>query len=94
MASLEDYFGDALEPCRALDNIADVRVKGAIGVVQMVQSRHLGWLRRRFIEQGVWVRPFGDIVYLMPPFTVTNEQCVALSDAVVTVMAEWSKKSG
>ncbi len=94
VASLEKYFRDALEPCRALDNVADVRVKGAIGVVQMAQSRHLEWLRRRFIEAGVWVRPFGDIVYLMPPFSVTNEQRAALSDAVVTVMGEWAKKSG
>ena len=92
--SLETFFRDALEPCRTIDNIADVRVKGAIGVVQMRQSRHLGWLRQLFIEEGVWVRPFGDIVYLMPPFIVTNQQRAALSDAVVTVMKEWSKKTG
>ena len=94
VAALEAYFSDALEPCRSIGNIADVRVKGAIGVVQMAQARHLGWLRQRFIEEGVWVRPFGDVVYLMPPFTVTNEQRAALGDAIVTVMREWSKKSG
>jgi adenosylmethionine-8-amino-7-oxononanoate aminotransferase len=46
------------------------------------------------MDEGVWVRPFGDIVYLMPPFIVTNEQRAALGDAVVTVMTEWSMKSG
>lgn len=94
VASLEEFFRDALDPCRSLQGIADVRVKGAIGVVQMEQTRHMGWLRQRFIEEGVWVRPFGDIVYLMPPFIVTNEQRAALGDAVVTVMREWSKKPG
>ena len=93
VSSLEAFFRDALEPCRSLDGIADVRVKGAIGVVQMAQPRHLGWLRQRFVEEGVWVRPFGDIAYLMPPFIVTNEQRAALSDAVVTVMREWSRKN-
>ena len=94
VASLENFFRDSLEPCRSLDGIADVRVKGAIGVVQMARPRDLGWLRQRFVEEGVWVRPFGDIVYLMPAFTITNEQSAALSDAVVTVMREWSKKTG
>ena len=94
VASLEQHFSETLEPCRALDRIADVRVKGAIGVVQMDQPRHMGWLRQRFIEEGVWVRPFGDVVYLMPPFVVTDEQRATLSDAVVTVMKEWSMKTG
>jgi adenosylmethionine-8-amino-7-oxononanoate aminotransferase len=94
VAALEDFFRTALEPCRSLEGIADVRVKGAIGVVQMTRPRHLGWLRQRFVEEGVWVRPFGDIVYLMPAFTITNEQSAALSDAVVRVMREWSKKTG
>jgi adenosylmethionine-8-amino-7-oxononanoate aminotransferase len=94
VASLGAFFRNALEPCRSLEGIADVRVTGAIGVVQMTQPRHLGWLRRRFVEEGVWVRPFGDIVYLMPPFIVTNEQRAALSDAIITVMREWSRKSG
>jgi adenosylmethionine-8-amino-7-oxononanoate aminotransferase len=94
VASLEAYFSEALEPCRTMHGIADVRVLGAIGVVQMAQPRHLGWLRQRFMDEGVWVRPFGDIVYLMPPFIVTNEQRAALGDAVVTVMTEWSMKSG
>ena len=93
VASLGAFFRDALEPCRSLEGIADVRVIGAIGVVQMTHPHHPGWLRQRFVEEGVWVRPFGDIVYLMPPFIVTNEQRAALGDAIVTVIREWSKKS-
>ena len=92
--ALEAYFGEALEPCRSMENIADVRARGAIGVVQMERPRDIGWLRRRFVEEGVWVRPFGDVVYLMPPLVVTNEERAALCDAVVTVMKEWSKRTG
>jgi len=92
VAALEEHFRAALEPCRALDGIADVRVKGAIGVVQMETPRDIGWLRGRFVEHGVWIRPFGDVVYLMPPFILTGEERGQLTDAVVAVMTEWSRK--
>ena len=92
--ALEDHFRRALEPCRALDGIADVRTRGAIGVVQMEKPRAIDWLRRRFVEEGVWVRPFGDVVYLMPPLVVTEAERAALTGAVVAVMTEWSKGAG
>jgi len=87
---LEAHFRTALEPCRDLPGIADVRALGAIGVVQMAAPRALGWLRARFVEHGVWVRPFGDVVYLMPPLIVTTDERTALTDAVVAVMTEWA----
>lgn len=93
-ADHEAYFRKALEPCRLLEGVADVRAKGAIGVVQMTRPRDINWLRQRFVEQGVWIRPFNDIVYLMPPLVVTNEERAALCDAVVTVMKEWSERTG
>jgi adenosylmethionine-8-amino-7-oxononanoate aminotransferase len=92
VADHELYFSEALEPCRSLDGITDVRARGAIGVVQMERPRDIGWLRQRFVEENVWVRPFGDIVYLMPPLNITNEERAALCDAVVTVMKEWSQR--
>ena len=69
-------------------------ILGAIGVVQMERPRALGWLRRRFVEEGVWVRPFGDVVYLMPPLTVDEQQTTALTGAVVKIMTEWSEGAG
>jgi adenosylmethionine-8-amino-7-oxononanoate aminotransferase len=90
----EAYFREALAPCRSLEGVADVRARGAIGVVQMAQPRDIAWLRQRFVEEGVWVRPFGDVVYLMPPLVITNEERAALCDAVVTIMKEWSKRAG
>ena len=92
--SLETFFGQALEPCRAVPGIADMRTLGAIGVVQMETPRAISWLRQRFVEEGVWVRPFGDVVYLMPPLIVDAREATALTSAVVTIMKEWSEGAG
>jgi adenosylmethionine-8-amino-7-oxononanoate aminotransferase len=85
-------MAEALEPCRALPGVRDVRAKGAIGVVQLDAMRHLDWLKRRFIEEGVWLRPFGDIVYMTPPFIVEADELARLTDTVVRVLGEWARR--
>jgi adenosylmethionine---8-amino-7-oxononanoate aminotransferase len=90
--SLELFFRQALEPCRTFSGIAEVRTLGAIGVVQMEVPHAISWLRQRFVEEGVWVRPFGDVVYLMPPLIVDQQEAAALTGAVVTIMEEWSQE--
>jgi adenosylmethionine---8-amino-7-oxononanoate aminotransferase len=75
-----------LEPCRTLPGVVDVRVRGAIGVVQLAPGVDVYALRPRFVEQGVWVRPFKDIVYLMPPLVVGPEDLETLSRAVRVVL--------
>ena len=75
-----------LAPCRNLRGVKDVRVKGAIGVVEMERIDDLNGLRARFIEQGVFVRPFGKIVYLTPAFTIHADELKTLTDAVVKVV--------
>tara|TARA_Y100001936_G_scaffold253749_1_gene320651 strand:+ start:18717 stop:19949 length:1233 start_codon:yes stop_codon:yes gene_type:complete len=94
VALIEAQLKEQLEPCREIAGVEDVRVKGAIGVIQMTEPRNINWLRQRFIEENVWIRPFGDIVYLMPPFIINTDELTALTGAVVTVMNEWSKKTG
>lgn len=91
---IEEALRDQLEPCRNIPGIEDVRVKGAIGVVQMTEPRDINWLRQRFSQMNVWVRPFGDVVYLMPPFIIGTHELTALTKAVVNVMNEWSKRTG
>jgi len=76
-----------LEPCRSLPHVVDVRVKGAIGVVQLEEAVDVYALRPRFVEQGVWVRPFKDVVYLMPPFVISGEELTVLTRAVYTVLS-------
>jgi adenosylmethionine---8-amino-7-oxononanoate aminotransferase len=75
-----------LAPCRGLPGVADVRVKGAIGVVELDRIDDLDHLRARFVEEGVFVRPFGSIVYLTPAFTIVEEELARLTGAVVKVL--------
>jgi adenosylmethionine-8-amino-7-oxononanoate aminotransferase len=75
-----------LAPCRELPHVTDVRVKGAIGVVELDRMPDPAALRARFIEAGVWLRPFGNIVYLTPAFTIDAEDLARLTDTVVQVL--------
>ena len=73
---------------RECPGVADVRVKGAIGVVELERQPDLEWLRARFVEAGVWVRPFGKVVYLMPAFTIGTAELDELIRAVSDVVSE------
>jgi adenosylmethionine-8-amino-7-oxononanoate aminotransferase len=82
-----------LSPCRLLPYVKDVRVKGAIGVVELLRIADLEGLRARFIDEGVFIRPFGSIVYLTPAFTIGEADLAMLTSAVVKVLSErdWSR---
>jgi len=84
--AIEAALRTGLEPCRALPHVVDVRVKGAIGVVQLAEDVDVYALRPRFVEQGVWVRPFKDVVYLMPPLVISEEELNLLMEAVRVVL--------
>jgi adenosylmethionine-8-amino-7-oxononanoate aminotransferase len=88
VAALAEALERGLAPCRTLSGVRDVRVKGAIGVVELDQIADLEGLRARFIEAGVFVRPFGSIVYLTPAFTMSGEELATLTAAVATVLAQ------
>ena len=75
-----------LAPCRGLPGVKDVRVKGAVGVVEMERIDDLGALRARFLEGGVFVRPFGNIIYLTPAFTIQPDELDTLTSAVVKIV--------
>ena len=88
VAAIEAQLRAELEPCRAIAGVADLRVKGAIGAVELDGTVDLDAMRRRFPELGVWVRPFGRIVYLMPPFVIDSADLSTLTGAVRRVLAE------
>ncbi len=88
--AIEQHLVRALEPCRGMAGVKDVRVKGAIGVVQLDEMSRLDWLKARFVEAGVWIRPFRDIVYLTPALTIEPDDLDHLTGAVVDVVGEWS----
>jgi adenosylmethionine-8-amino-7-oxononanoate aminotransferase len=86
--AIEAALAEGLAPCRDLAPVRDVRVRGATGVVELAESFDLERVKRRFIELGVFIRPFGRIIYLTPAFTIAPEELVQLMSAIVTVVTE------
>ncbi len=88
VAAIAAQLERELARCRELAEVRDVRVKGAIGVVQLQRPPSLEPLRARFVRHGVWIRPFGDVVYLMPPFVIEAEDLARLTAAIYDVLRE------
>jgi adenosylmethionine-8-amino-7-oxononanoate aminotransferase len=83
---IQNQLAAELSACRSLRNVVDVRVKGAIGVVQLSSIPNPASLRSRFIERGVWIRPFGNVVYLTPALTIGQDELTQLTDAIHDVL--------
>lgn len=79
-----------LQPCGALPAVKEVRVLGAIGVVEMKKTVDLATVQAEFVKRGVWVRPFGRLVYLMPPFIIDDADLHFLTSQVSEVIAALS----
>lgn len=90
--TIEAALRQGLEPCRGLKGVVDVRVKGAIGVVQLQKPENMTALKAAFLEQGVWIRPFGDIVYVTPAFTIGLKELDILTKAITQVLKAWSRR--
>ena len=88
VAAIEAACHRHLDPCRQWPGVADVRVKGAIGVIELERPVNLPSITARFIERGVWLRPFGRLVYLMPPYIISTEDLDRLLRAMTTSVRE------
>jgi adenosylmethionine-8-amino-7-oxononanoate aminotransferase len=87
IAQIERGLRQGLEPCKNLPQVVDVRVLGAIGVVELESPVDMQTVQPQFVEAGVWVRPFGKLVYLMPPYVIDQSDLQQLTDAVTAVVA-------
>ena len=90
--NIEKKLYDKLFECKHFSGVKDVRVKGAIGVVQVKKMHNLNWLRQEFVNRGVWIRPFLDVIYIMPPFIIKDDELDLLINSIIKVLPEWSKK--
>lgn len=90
--NIEKKLYDKLFECKHFSGVIDVRVKGAIGVVQVKKMHNLNWLRQEFVNRGVWIRPFLDVIYIMPPFIIKDDELDLLINSIIKVLPEWSKK--
>ena len=86
VARLQEALARGLAPARDMPAVADVRALGAIGVIELHQSVDMQSVQPQFVERGVWVRPFGKLVYVMPPFITSNDDIKTLTQAMLEVV--------
>ncbi|MBK7952203.1 MAG: adenosylmethionine--8-amino-7-oxononanoate transaminase [Deltaproteobacteria bacterium] len=87
VAGIERALASGLEPCRALPAVADVRVLGGIGVVELRAPVDMERVEPAFVEQGIWIRPFGRLVYTMPPYVIGEADLTRLTDGICAVVS-------
>lgn len=90
ISNIENQLQQQLEPCRAFNAVKDVRVKGAIGVIELHKPIDIHWMQPRFVELGVWVRPFAHLVYVMPPYIMNSADLSKVTSAMQQVTSEIS----
>lgn len=92
VSQIEKQLIDSLLPCASLPCVADVRVLGAVGVVELIHPVNLGQMQQRFVDKGVWIRPFKNLVYIMPPYVINTEELSKVTNAIIEVIKEEEEK--
>ena len=83
---IEKQLQKELMPCKDLASVNDVRVKGAIGVVELKIPVDLKAIQAQFVQKGVWIRPFNRLVYIMPPYIIKPQELTQLTSAILTIL--------
>ncbi len=88
IARIEAFLQKNLAPCAQLPAVDQIRVLGAIGVVELKSAVDMHRIPQAFVDRGVWVRPFGRLVYVMPPYTITDQALSHVTDAIIDVLTD------
>jgi adenosylmethionine-8-amino-7-oxononanoate aminotransferase len=86
VARIASWLREGLEPCKQLADVAEVRVLGAIGVVELKHAVNMPKIQQAFVDAGVWIRPFGRLIYLMPPYIIEKSELNKLTNAIIDVL--------
>ncbi len=86
VAAIETGLNEGLAPAKAIDGVADVRVLGAIGVIELEQPVDMAKLQPECVARGIWVRPFAHNFYVMPPFVMNQEDLAFLTGNMVAAL--------
>ncbi|UXI02350.1 adenosylmethionine--8-amino-7-oxononanoate transaminase [Photobacterium sp. TY1-4] len=84
---IEKQLAETLPEIGKLDKVKDVRWLGAIGVVELYEPVDLAEIQQRFVDEGVWIRPFGTLVYIMPPFIINPQELSRLTSAILITLS-------
>ncbi len=86
ISKIEKQLIDSLSACATLSQVADVRILGAVGIVELQDSIDVATMQQAFVDKGVWIRPFRNLIYIMPPYIITPQQLSQLTQAIFEVI--------
>jgi adenosylmethionine---8-amino-7-oxononanoate aminotransferase len=88
ISQIETWLSNSLRKCAALENVENVRILGAIGVIECKTAVDMQKIQPAFVNKGVWIRPFGKLIYLMPPYIINQQDTEQLCDAIFEVLQD------